>query len=88
MREPDPEFVLRLVPTAGTDPIRALRWGLKTLLRRYGLRCVAVQEYRAPHVEPVRPPVKNRHGNRREHRPQPARDIPRTCRRDAKISPG
>jgi hypothetical protein len=38
-------FVLRLVPTPSTpDPIRALKGLLKLALRRFGLRCVAVEE--------------------------------------------
>jgi hypothetical protein len=44
MRQPRPEFVLRLVPTAGTDPIRALRRGLKLLLRLCGLRAISIRE--------------------------------------------
>ena len=39
-----PVFVLRLVPLRGTDPIRALRGALKTLLRCHGLRCVSVRQ--------------------------------------------
>ena len=37
-------FVLRLTPKRGMDPIRALRALLKTCSRRFGLRCVAVEE--------------------------------------------
>jgi hypothetical protein len=37
-------FVLRLTPKRGVDPIRALRALLKDALRRFGLRCVAVEE--------------------------------------------
>jgi hypothetical protein len=37
-------FVLRLTPKRGVDPIRALRALLKVALRRFGLRCVAVEE--------------------------------------------
>jgi hypothetical protein len=37
-------FVLKLRPLPGVDPIRALRLGLKRLLRSYGLRCVSVAE--------------------------------------------
>jgi hypothetical protein len=34
-------YVLTLVPTPDcADPIRALRWALKGLLRRHHLRCV------------------------------------------------
>jgi hypothetical protein len=38
------QFVLTLRPEPGIDPIRSLRWGLKSLLRRHGLRCVAIME--------------------------------------------
>jgi hypothetical protein len=36
--------VLRLRPEPGVDAIRALRWALKSMLRRHGLRCVSVEE--------------------------------------------
>jgi hypothetical protein len=40
-------FVLRLVPLPEVDdPIRALRWALKTLLRRHGLKCTDIREER------------------------------------------
>jgi hypothetical protein len=35
-------YVLTLEPLPGVNPIRALRWALKTLLRRFGLRCVRI----------------------------------------------
>jgi hypothetical protein len=38
------QFVLTLRPEPGVDAIRSLRWGLKSLLRRHGLRCVAIME--------------------------------------------
>jgi hypothetical protein len=42
-------FVVRLVPLPEVaDPIRQLRWALKVLLRRFGLRCTDVREERAP----------------------------------------
>jgi hypothetical protein len=37
-------YVLTVQPLPGVDAIRALRWGLKTLLRRYGLRCVDLSQ--------------------------------------------
>jgi hypothetical protein len=37
-------FVLTLQPLPGVDPVRALRWVLKALLRRCGMRCVALHE--------------------------------------------
>jgi hypothetical protein len=38
------KFVVTLVPTPGTNGVHALRWALKTLLRRYGLRAMDVRE--------------------------------------------
>jgi hypothetical protein len=40
----DKVYVLKLRPLPGVDAIRALRWVLKGLLRRHGLRCVSVEE--------------------------------------------
>jgi len=37
-------YVVMLEPLPGTDPIRALRGFLKLALRRFGLRCISVQE--------------------------------------------
>lgn len=37
-------YVLTLKPLPGADAIRALRWALKRMLRRYGLRCIAIAE--------------------------------------------
>jgi hypothetical protein len=39
-----PTFTVRLRPEPRVDPIRALRLGLKSLLRRYGLRCISARE--------------------------------------------
>jgi hypothetical protein len=39
-----PIFTLRLQPLPGVEPIRALRLGLKDLLRRCGLRCVSIEQ--------------------------------------------
>jgi hypothetical protein len=39
-----PIFLVRLRALPGVDAIRALRAALKTLLRRYGLRCESVEE--------------------------------------------
>jgi hypothetical protein len=36
-------FVLRLVALPNVDEIKALRFALKSLLRRYGLRCVSIE---------------------------------------------
>jgi hypothetical protein len=36
--------VLTLQPLPGVDGIRALRWALKGLLRRHGMRCVDLHE--------------------------------------------
>jgi hypothetical protein len=37
-------FVVTLVPLPNVDPIRSLRWALKGLLRRHGMRCVDLHE--------------------------------------------
>jgi hypothetical protein len=37
-------FILKIEGKPGTEGIRSLRWLLKTLLRRHGLRCVEVSE--------------------------------------------
>jgi hypothetical protein len=38
-------FVVKLRPLPHcTDPIKALRSALKTLLRRFGLRCIEISE--------------------------------------------
>jgi hypothetical protein len=39
-----PVFMLRLQPLKGVDPIRGLRLALKDLLRRYGLRCISIEQ--------------------------------------------
>jgi hypothetical protein len=45
-------FVLRLVPTPSTpDPVRSLRALLKLALRRFGLRCIDVEEIAEPGVK-------------------------------------
>jgi hypothetical protein len=41
-----PIYLLRLRPGPGIDPVHALRAALKSLLRRYGLRCVSAREER------------------------------------------
>ena len=41
-------FLLTLRPEPGVDPIKALRHVLKNLLRRYGLKCVDLQELKPP----------------------------------------
>jgi hypothetical protein len=37
-------FVVTLVPLPNVDPIKALRWTLKSLLRRHGMKCVDLHE--------------------------------------------
>lgn len=39
-----PIFVLKLQALPGVNAIKALRQGLKYLLRRCGLRCVSIEE--------------------------------------------
>jgi hypothetical protein len=44
-QKPDrPVFVLRLQPLKGVDPIKALRWVLKHLLRQHGMRALSCDE--------------------------------------------
>ena len=38
-----PIYLLRLESLRGTD-VRGLRWLLKTLLRRFGFRCLSLEE--------------------------------------------
>jgi len=42
--EPRPTFTLRLEGKPGADNIKSLRWVLKRLLRRYGLKCLDARE--------------------------------------------
>jgi hypothetical protein len=37
-------FVLTLRAAPGVDSVRALRWALKFLWQRFGLRCISVEE--------------------------------------------
>jgi hypothetical protein len=37
-----PVFVVHLRPEPNIDPIRALRWALKRLLRDYGMRAISI----------------------------------------------
>jgi hypothetical protein len=44
-KKPATRFVVTLVPLPEvSDPVRAMRWALKALLRRFGLRCTEVRE--------------------------------------------
>jgi hypothetical protein len=43
MTEERPIFRLRLQPLPRVDAVKALRAALKTLLRRYRLRCLSVE---------------------------------------------
>jgi hypothetical protein len=45
-RRPRPVFLVCLQAQKGVEPYRALRGALKTLKRRYGLRCVTAKEAR------------------------------------------
>jgi hypothetical protein len=40
----DRRYVLTLVPLPGTDPIRSLRWILKSALRQHHMRCTDIHE--------------------------------------------
>lgn len=44
MRRSGPIYVLKLQALPGVDAIKALRQGLKYLLRRCGLKCVSVEQ--------------------------------------------
>jgi hypothetical protein len=37
-------YLLKLQAAPGGEGIRALRWLLKSLLRRFGLRCISIEE--------------------------------------------
>jgi hypothetical protein len=39
-----PVFILKIEGKRGADNIKSLRWVLKRLLRRYGLKCLDVRE--------------------------------------------
>lgn len=39
-----PRYQLTLTPLPGVDAIRALRWILKSVLRRHGMRCISIEE--------------------------------------------
>ena len=39
-----PTYTLSIRAEPGTDSVRALRWALKTLLRKYRLRVIAIHE--------------------------------------------
>ena len=45
-----PIYLLTVQPLRGVDPTKVLRAALKVLLRRFGLRCLSVQE--RPHEHP------------------------------------
>ena len=45
-RSERPVFVVCLQAQKGVEPVRALKAALKTLKRRYGLRCVTIREAR------------------------------------------
>ena len=38
-----PVYLIRVRSTRSGDDIRKLRWILKTLLRRFGLRCISIE---------------------------------------------
>jgi hypothetical protein len=46
--EARPQFVVTLQPEPGVDPIRALRWVLKSALRKHGLKCVDLARHEGP----------------------------------------
>jgi hypothetical protein len=69
MSEPRPVYVLHIQQVqSGTDSVRALRWLLKSMLRRFGFRCLSVSQEctakaaRAPVVEVSNGKSVNTHG--------------------------
>ena len=38
-----PTYIVKLQPAPGSDDIRALRWVLKVLLRRFQIRCLSIE---------------------------------------------
>ena len=42
--DPGATFVMTLRPLRDVNPVRSLRWVLKSLLRQYGMRCIDLQE--------------------------------------------
>jgi hypothetical protein len=40
---------MTLEPLPGVDPIRALRWVLKGLLRQHGMKCISIHEEKHDH---------------------------------------
>jgi hypothetical protein len=41
--QPATVLVITLQPRPGIDDVRSLRWVLKTLLRRHGIKCIAAR---------------------------------------------
>ncbi len=37
-------YIITVTPIPGFDEIRALRWALKSMLRRFGLRCLTIEK--------------------------------------------
>ena len=50
-----PTFLLKLQPLPNVDGIRAMRWVLKALLRKHGLRCVSIEQTTAPNNQESKP---------------------------------
>lgn len=50
---PQPFFLIKLRPTRG-DGIRELRQSLKVLLRRFGMRCISIEQVPASALEDKR----------------------------------
>ena len=70
------------------DGIRALRRGLKYLLRGCGLRVVSLQEYPPGHAEPVRRSVGRYYGHRKDAADRKARCVSKADRSDGGIPLG
>jgi hypothetical protein len=54
-RKGRPKFVLVLEPLPHADPIRSLRWILKSALRQHGMRCVGIEAADGEKVTPILP---------------------------------
>jgi hypothetical protein len=63
-----PTFALRIEALPDTDPIRSLRWLLKTLLRQCGFRCVSISQESARLLPP--PAARDIHGGMTKDRRQ------------------
>jgi hypothetical protein len=76
-------YIVTLRPEPHTDPIRALRRGLKYLLRVCGLRAIHVREQNESDAVVVAQSIADRHGRRARGAARKARPVPAKDRGDA-----